>query len=372
VNSKLTALLPRREYATALAIIAILLVATLWARGTSESNPALVGQTVLVLLAAIGAYGLNLITGYAGQASMGNGGFMAIGAMTAWWIGNSGQSFVVSVLLGMVAGFVIGAIVGAVALRWRGFYLVLATLAVQFIVVFLIQRQQLNGPIEHQAGYSFDTAQIGGTVLLFDGDWFLLVSVVLAVIVLLIAGLLNGPLGRSWMALRENEAAASVAGVNTVWVKVLAFAIGSGIISLGGALAGYYAGAVGYESYPLAIAVSYVAMMIIGGVGSMAGPLLGAFAVTMIPYWVSSLSTTSLGESVLTSRGAAGLSYIQVLAYCVIVLLFLALEPRGLAALGTRIAHQIRRLVPGGGPSGDDGAPTPGPAAPDRVKEGVR
>ena len=336
--------LPRREYATVSALIVVLILGALWAR-SPLADPPLLGQAILVLLAAIGAYGLNLITGYAGQASIGNAGFMAIGAMTAWYVGNNlGQGFVGSVVLGGLGGVVVGAVVGAVALRWRGFYLVLATLAVQFIVVFLIRQEQLTGPIERQAGFTFQAPEIGGKLLLFDKDWFVLIAVVLAVIMLVIAGLVNSPTGRAWIALRENEGAASVAGVNVVWVKILAFSIGSGVISLGGALAGYYAGAVGYESYPLSVAVLYVAMIIIGGVGSMAGPFLGACMVTLIPYLVADLTQTEFGATIVNLNGAGGLPYVQAIVYCVIVLLFLAIEPRGMAALGGRLVHLLRKL----------------------------
>jgi branched-chain amino acid transport system permease protein len=342
MTSKLSALRPRREYATALAIVVVLFLGVLWSR--ESSNTALVGQSILVLLACFGELGLNVVTGYAGQASMGNGGFMGIGAMTAWYLQDHGHGFVLAVVAGMVAGFVVGAAVGAVALRWRGFYLVLATLAVQFIVVFAIEHAQLND-LMHTAGYTFTSASVFGHPLADDSDWFLLLAIVLSVLVLMVAGLLNGPLGRAWMALRENENAAAVAGVNVVWVKVLAFAISCGVIALGGALGGFYAGAIGYQSYPLSIAVSYVAMLIVGGVGSMAGPFLGAFAVTMIPYWINAMDGTGWGSSILEVEGKTSVPYLEVLAYCVIVLLFLALEPRGLAALGPRAVHLVRRVV---------------------------
>ena len=341
-RSGLARFLPSGEYRTAYVLIALLAVGAIIAQSASGSSSVL-GQGILVLLAALGAYGLNLVTGYAGQASMGNGGFMAIGAMTSWYLGGHGVSFVLTVLIGAVTGFVLGGIVGAVALRWRGFYLILATLAVQYIVVFLIQQKQLSEPEKYQGGFSFEPATIGGHTLVLDSDWFVVIAIALALVLLLIAGLVKSPLGRAWMALRENENAASVAGVNVTWVKILAFAVGSGVISLGGALAGYYSGSVGSDSYPLSVAVSYVAMIIVGGLGSMAGPFLGACAITLIPYWVSSLADTHLGQKIVNLGGGGGLPYIQTLAYCIIVLLFLAFEPRGLASIPGRFTGVLRR-----------------------------
>ncbi|MBB5158920.1 branched-chain amino acid ABC transporter permease [Saccharopolyspora phatthalungensis] len=359
--------MPRGEFATAGVIIAILAAGSVWA----QFGPAdLVGQGVLVLLAAIGAYGLNLITGYAGQASMGNAGFMAIGGMTAWYLGSTIGNFLVAVLAGVLAGFVCGGIVGAIALRWRGFYLVLATLAVQSIVVFGIEQLQLGENSQYLSGFPFAPPSMFGTVLLDDGTWFVVVAVVVAIVVLLIAGLVRGPLGRAWMAVRENEAAASVAGVDVVRVKVLAFAVGSGIISLGGALSGFHAGAISYESYPLTVAVSYVAMIIVGGLGSMAGPFLGACAITLIPYGVAALAATDAGNWIVALNGAGGLPYVQIIAYSIVVLLFLAFEPRGLAALGPRLARLVRRDTGDTPPEPADAAQ---PAAAGRpVEEPVR
>lgn len=346
------------------AIVAAILIVLALLVDTSNDSSAFIGEADLLLIAAFGAYGLNLITGYAGQASIGNAGFMAVGGIIAWFVSQHGFGFIVSVLVGTAAGAVLGALVGALALRWRGFYLVLATLAVQYIVVFVLQQIQLGGSGQYVGGFTFNPASAFGTSIFTDSSWFTLLAVVLAVVVVLLGGLLNGRFGRSWRALRENEIAAAVAGVPVARRKILAFAIGSGIIALGGALSAYYAGSMSYESFTLDLSVSFVAMIIIGGLGSVTGPLLGAAVVTLLPYVIQQEGNTSIGQTLAGINGGSGLSYLETLVYCVIVLLFLWLEPRGLAAVGSRIAAAGRRRLTGRDADGEPPAMRAGSATP--------
>jgi branched-chain amino acid transport system permease protein len=329
-------------YRTAFALVAILAVCVI-AVQLGVLGSANTGEADLVLIAGFGAYGLNLITGYAGQASIGNAGFMAIGGLAGWYVGDHTKNFLLSLLAAVVAGFVIGAIVGAIALRWRGFYLVLATLAVQAVVVFVMQEIQLKNTA-YLGGFSFNTASVAGFQLTDDKAWFAVLAVGLAIVILLTAGLVNGRFGRAWMAIRENESAADVCGVNVTYMKILTFAIGSGIIAFGGVLAATYAGTMSYESFTLDVSVSYVAMIIVGGLGSMAGPLLGALVVTVIPYAISNLGNSNLGQSLNNVNGGTGLPFLETMAYCIIVLLFLMFEPLGLANLGNRARSLYTRI----------------------------
>ena len=365
--SALRRLLPTGANRPATVVAAVLIVLAVIV-DSSNSSSAFIGEADLLLIAAFGAYGLNLITGYAGQASIGNAGFMAVGGIVAWFAGHHGCGFIVSVLIGTAFGAVLGGVVGAFALRWRGFYLVLATLAVQYIVVFVLQQVELGGSGQYVGGFSFQPATVFGTLIFTDTAWFTLLALVLAAVVVLIAGLLNGRFGRAWRALRENEIAAAVAGVPVARRKILAFAIGSGIIALGGALSAYYAGSLSYENYTLDLSVSFVAMIIIGGLGSMTGPLLGAAVVTLLPYFIQQEGNTSLGQTLANINGGSGLPYLETLIYCVIVLLFLWQEPRGLAAVGTRLAGLGRRMLRRSN-GHDPGAAAVPPASPAALKE---
>jgi branched-chain amino acid transport system permease protein len=326
-----------------------------------------VGESDLVLIAAFGAYGLNLVTGYAGQASIGNAGFMVIGGLSGWWIGKESSNFLLALLGGAVAGLVTGAIVGAIALRWRGFYLVLATLAVQSIAVFVMQQIQLQDNSPYLGGFAFEPASLFGHSITTDRDWFVVLAVLLAIVIVLIGGVVDGRFGRAWMAVRENEGAAAVCGINVVWMKIMVFSIGSAVISLGGVLSGVYAASISYEGFTLDLSTTFIAMIIVGGLGSMAGPLLGAIVVTFVPYLISTAGNTGLGRTLNNLNGGTGLPFLETILYCVIVLLFLVFEPMGLVHLGGRIARLVRRA------RGSGSEPPPSAAAPaePRVAEGA-
>ncbi|WP_432825617.1 branched-chain amino acid ABC transporter permease [Dactylosporangium sp. CA-092794] len=349
-------------------LIILLTVAALLAN-TLPLPSSYISEGNLVLIAAFGAYGLNLITGYAGQASIGNAGFMAIGGLGGWYVGQHTSSFLVSLLAGAASGLIAGAIVGAIALRWRGFYLVLATLAVQSIVVFVMQEIQLGGS-KFVAGFTFDVASIGGWAVDDDQRWFTLLAVLLALVIFGVVGPIDGKFGRAWMAIRENEGAADVSGINVTWTKILVFSVGSAIISLGGALSASYAGSMSYESFTLDVSTSFIAMIIVGGLGSMTGPLLGAIVVTLIPYLISSGGNSDLGRTLNDLNGGTGLPFLEIIFYCVIVLLFLVFEPAGLSNLGPRLWRAVRRAAQRRNGSDVDG-PAPAGALP-QDREQVR
>jgi branched-chain amino acid transport system permease protein len=341
-------------------IVAVLVLAAILVRFAPLSG-VLIGNADLVLVAAFGAYGLNLITGYAGQASFGNAGFMAIGGLSGWVVGQGSGNFALNLVLGTVGGFVCGAIVGAVVLRFRGFYLVLATLAVQSVAVFVMQEIQLKS-VSLLGGFSFAPPTLWGLTLAEDDvQWFAVLAVVLAIVVAVLAGLVDSKFGRAWMAIRENEGAAAVSGINVIWMKILVFSVGSAVIALGGTLSAMYAGSMSYDGFTLELSTSYIAMIIIGGLGTMVGPLLGALVVSVIPYLVSSLSNTSAGQLLNNiDGGGTGLPFLETILYCVIVLLFLALEPRGLASLASRVSQWVARRRPPAAP--------PEPSSPDTAR----
>jgi branched-chain amino acid transport system permease protein len=345
---------------TSLVLVGVLALYALLA-GVGAVDGAYLGQGAVVLIAAFGAYGLNLITGYAGLASIGNAGFMAIGGIIGWTVLETTGSFELALLLGGVAGLVSGGIVGAIALRWHGFYLVLATLAVQAIVVFVLQEIQLAPGSEYLAGFTFGPMTFLGVELFDDTTWTILLAVLLAVVILLIAGLVDGRFGRAWMAIRENERAADVCGINVVWMKILTFAIGSAIIAFGGVLAAAYAGSMSYESFNLEVSTSFVAMIIVGGLGSMAGPLLGALVVRLIPYVIQANGNTEVGRALNDVNGGTGLPFLQTILYCAIVLAFLVFEPMGLANLGNRVRGLLARRRRPGGEDPGGGPPVPEP-----------
>jgi branched-chain amino acid transport system permease protein len=301
--------------------------------------------TVLTVFACIGATGLNLQMGYAGLVSIGNAGYMLVGAFAAVW-GDHYGGLLVGVLTGAVAAGFVGLLVGATAMRLRGFYLVLSTLALQFVAAFAGQEieQALNAP----AGFILPIPSVGPWVLGTDRSWLVFALVLLAIELIVVHLIMRGRMGRAFLAIREHENAAGVVGVNVVLHKLLASGISAAMIGVGGAALGYYIGNVDYSTYTLDLAVSYAAMVIIGGLGSAYGPLLGAALVTLLPAVLSALDSGSSGGYFTQNS-----SSFDLLAYGVLIIIIVLAEPGGLAVLLRRLTNsagrQIARIAPGNG-----------------------
>jgi branched-chain amino acid transport system permease protein len=292
----------------------------------------------LTVLAAIAALGLNLITGYAGQASIGTAAFLAIGAFTA--AGTQGWAgFVGGVVAGGAAAAVAGFVVGVPSLRVRGLYLIITTLVFQYIVqdgLEIIQNKQ--GAL---AGYSLGMASIAGRDIVSPRSWFLLLIIVLAVCALLVRFLTSGKPGRAWAMIRESELAAAVAGIEVSRYKVSAFVISSAMTGVAGALGAFFVGQISYDQYNLNLAIGYVAMIIIGGAGSILGSVIGAIVITDIPFIIQSLGANNSGGGFLSRN----LSFVELAINAALLILFLLIEPRGLVHLGRRLGSLGGRLA---------------------------
>jgi len=284
------------------------------------------------MIAAIGALGLNLLTGYAGLVSVGNAAFLAIGGYItialAPAVGFFGALFAAIVGCGAV-----GLLVGLPALRLRGIYLAISTLALQYIVVFMFQKiQDGTGAV---SGYSVDYPSILSIVIDNDYKWSLVIFVSLIVCLYILACLVSTGPGRAWAAVRDHDIAASLAGIDVRHYKLMAFVISSMMIGASGVLRTYYIGHIGYEEFTLDLTVAYVAMIIVGGMASLSGSIIGAAIVTGLPFIVQSLATKIFAEG-SSNFVVQNLSLVNVTLYGVIVLVFLMFEPKGLAALFRR------------------------------------
>jgi len=293
------------------------------------------------LIAAIGSLGLNLLTGYAGQVSVGNAAFLAIGGFAAVAVAPY-AGFPGSIVAGCIACGIVGFIVGLPALRLRGIYLAISTLALQYIVVFAFQKIQLGGSAV--SGYSLDYPSLGLVVLDADMKWAIALLVALAFCVYLCACLVRSRPGRAWAAVREHDIAAAMVGIDVRRYKLLAFIISSMIIGGSGVLRSYYNGHITYEEFTLDLTVSYVAMIIVGGMASISGSIIGAFLITGLPFVVQNVATELFAAS-SSSFLLRNLSLINITIYSVIVMIFLMFEPRGIAELLRRsFAYCARRL----------------------------
>ncbi len=288
----------------------------------------------LCLHAMIGAIGLNLLTGYAGQVSVGSAPLLAIGAFTAAGTVHA-AGFVLSVVAGGVAASLAGLVVGFPSLRLRGLYLVFSTLALLVVVQFAFEDLQVaTGAL---AGWSFAVPSVAALRIDSVRAWY----VVLAIAVLLTAsaslGITGGNLGRAWQAVKGHDVAAGVMGINVTREKLRAFVVSSFVIGCAGALGAFFVGQVSYGSYGLQLSVSYIAMIIVGGLGSIFGSMIGAVIVTALPFVISSygasLSVNSTGSSFVQTN----LASIETGLYAVLVIAFLIFEPTGIAGLSSRL-----------------------------------
>lgn len=249
------------------------------------------------LIFVVGAVALSVLTGYTGLISVGNAGFFALGAGVAAFANlQHHQPFLLVLLYCGIAGAVVGAVVGLPSLRVRGLYLLLATLAFQEIATYLFEKYQTSqfGVV----GIIYKPPDlIGGFILADDKRWyyFLLVIVVLTVVGSL--NLLRTRHGRALVAIRDQDIAAAAAGINVAAVKVKVFALTSAVITIAGGLYVWYLGVASNSIFSISFAITFVAMIIIGGLGSINGAVLGALLYTLLPQIIKTISS-SIGPNV--------------------------------------------------------------------------
>jgi len=258
------------------------------------------------------ALGLNLLTGYAGQVSLGHAAFFAIGAYTAAVLAESGQwPSVLCVLAAAAAAAVVGYLLGLPCLRLSGLYLAMATLGFTFIVQEGLL--QLSAITHGSEGMSVRPASILG--FRFDSDYrkyYLLLGV--TVLMLLFArNLVQGRTGRAFLAIRENERAAEAMGVYLAQYKTIAFAISALYTGLAGALSAFVVGFLDPQEFSLFLSIQFITIIILGGLGSLLGSVLGAGFLIILPELL------------------AGLDVWQALAYGAIMVLTIILMPYGLS-----------------------------------------
>jgi branched-chain amino acid transport system permease protein len=306
-------------------------------------------------IAAIGAIGLNLLTGFAGQISLGHAAFLGAGAYTAAWVGDDvGLALPVWLAAAALAGGLLGALIGPAALRLRGNYLAIVTLGLVFAAEHVYRNWAgLTGgnagrAIEPPTALlvDFDSLDLLGYGASRNQGWFWLIWALVALATLLVANLARGRQGRALKAVRDRDLAAELSGVPIARTKVAAFALSSALAAVGGALLGAYQAFVSPGDWSLVLSIQYVAIVIAGGLGTIYGPLLGALFVGSMPRVIEEYSDAIPG----VASGSRGDGFITVFAlnqvlFGLLIIGFLMLEPRGLAALGRRVGIRIKRLA---------------------------
>ena len=296
----------------------------------------------LISIAAVGAIGLNILVGSTGQISIGHGAFMSVGAYTAAnFAVKAGFPFWLSLPLGGLMAALVGVVVGIPSLRIKGLYLAVATLAGQLIIEWVINHVTwISGGM--QASLEVPRPELFGLKIASQREmyFFLLVFVVLAIVGAL--NLLRSRVGRAFIAIRDHDVAAEIIGINIFGYKLLAFAISSFYAGIGGVLYTYYLGVANYEQFQITTSLDYLAMIIIGGLGSVLGSIFGAIFVTMLPIlirWVME----AFGGLVFSAADVRNIiPNLRLIMFGALIIFFLVVEPEGLARLWRSIRSYFR------------------------------
>lgn len=327
--------------------VSILLLVAFIAVPLAASDYWLTAILIPFLVFSLAALGLNILTGYAGQLSLGTAAFMAVGAFAAYnfQLRVPGMPVLLSFILGGLSAAVVGVAFGLPSLRIKGFYLAVATLAAQFFIPWLLVKvgwfsnYSASGVITAQPieilGFAFNTPQ----------RKYLLVLAIVALLALAAKNLVRSAVGRAWMAVRDMDVAAEVIGIRIMRTKLLAFAVSSFYCGVAGALYAYaYLGSVEPDGFNLDLSFRILFMIIIGGVGSILGSFLGAAFITLLPIFLE--VALHEGAQLLSLNLAPGVtSMVQLVVFGALIIFFLIVEPLGLARLW-QIAKDKLRLWP--------------------------
>ena len=296
----------------------------------------------LIFIAIVGALGLNILVGYTGQISLGHGAFMSVGAYTAANLAvKLDLPFWITLPAGGLMAAAIGVVVGMPSLRIKGLYLAIATLAGQLIIEWTINHvPAISGGA--QASIQIDRPSLFGFSFNTQGSlyFFLLFFAVLAIVATL--NLVRSRIGRAFVAVRDQDIAAEIIGIDIYRYKLMAFAISSFYAGVCGVLYTYYFGIANYEQFQLIVSIDYLAMIIIGGLGSVLGSIFGALFVTLLPI-VLRIVLENFGSLFFTESEMANvISGVRLGVFGGLIILFLIVEPEGLNRLWRNIRSYFR------------------------------
>lgn len=297
------------------------------------AGPYLLFLGCLIGIAIISTTGLNILTGLTGQISLGHGAFMAVGAYTAVWLANNfGLSLVATLPLAGLLTATVGVVVGLPSLRVKGLYLAIATLAASVILHFAFVHWE--SVTAGNKGLNLLNAKLLGMEL--DSD-FRMYFVILPLALIALLGkrnLLRTRIGRAFIAVRDRDISAEVLGVNLLRYKLLSFGLSSFYAGCAGALWAYFFKVVTPESFPLEVSIFYLAAVIVGGMGTVLGPILGAAFMTLVP---EGLKLITLVLEPVIANAQVLLSPVKGVVFGGLIVGFLLFEPHGLAEIWKRI-----------------------------------
>jgi branched-chain amino acid transport system permease protein len=314
-----------------------------------NSSSVLNGQLTLVMVYAVAAMGLNLLVGYGGQISLGHGAFFAVGAYTAAaLLAKTELPYLLALPAAAATTFALGLAFGVPALRLRGLYLALVTLALAVAVGPVIKRAEpLTGGV---SGLAVPQPAVPSWLAVDPDQWlYLLCLAVTAGMLLLAANLTRGSLGRTLVAIRDGERAARTSGVDVARVKAVLFACSAAFAGVGGALFAYALGFVAPESFTLLLSFTFLGAVVVGGLGTVAGAVLGSLFVVFVPQYAGDVNQALTG-----------------LIYGGTLIAVMYLRPGGAAGLLRRVRRRLLDIAEPTSPSSAD-PPIPQPGGPDAI-----
>lgn len=318
----------RRPWQWVLLVGFILLMAAvpLWGNAYIVSTVNQIAYTVIAV------QGLNILTGYAGQISLGQAAFMLVGGYVSTLVATQlGLTVFLAIPIGALGAGLVGILFGLPSLRVKGFYLVMATLAAQFIIPWFTRHAfpsllggsggRIDSPVPHLGQFAFDEPR----------SYVLISLAALLIATVLAHNLERSRLGRAFVAIRDNDLAAELLGVNLFSYKLRAFFLSALFAGLAGALRAHSQRGIGPElGYDLVESIFLLGMLVVGGLGSGLGPFLGATAIVLLEDLAN--ATGSLAVEIFPNIPPAGLlTSFRPLFFGLVLMLFLIIEPRGLA-----------------------------------------
>jgi len=296
-------------------VLAVVLLAAPW-----WADAYMMSQLHFILIYSIVGFGLMLLTGFTGQISLGHAAFLAVGAYTEALLQAAGVPFLVSISCAALFAAAAGLIVGLPALRLKGIYLAIATLAFNVIVEEIIARW--HGLTGGNEGKHLKPVQMLGWELESDAEFYFLCLALTVLCCLACVNLLRSPTGRAFVAIRDSEISASCLGVNLAKYKTLSFAISAALTGIGGALYAHKLAFISPEQFTLFASIELITIVILGGIGFLHGAVLGAAFIIVLPQ-VLSIAKDWLPEGTAPSG-------LQAVAFGLILILFIIFEPLGL------------------------------------------
>lgn len=317
----------RTQWAFLVVLLAFVFTIPQWASNSFLTLATIIGINI------VAAHGLNILTGNCGLVSMGHSGFMMVGGYAMAIIAaDLGIPFILAVpLAGLVAG-VVGLIFGLPSLRIKGFYLIMATVAAFFIIHWLVL--QFRGLTGGSEGMSVPPADIFGWSIRPKANYFYVVMVTAVIATIVAKNILRTRVGRAFIAIRDNDLAAEVMGVNLFKYKLQAFFIGNIFAGVAGALSVQYFSFANIEQFPFFDSVWLLGMLIVGGMGSVSGVIYGVIAIKLLQQLAIRIGPSL--AAVINPQAAVGLSLILP---SIAIILFLIFAPRGISHIWERVRN---------------------------------